>query len=112
MASYEPDILEQFADRLYKEAADIISQNVFGGVFVGIFLGVIIGFAVGFAESLQKQTPGTENGVPIGIAAAVLLAVVGGVSGYYHGKEKAFELRLKAQQALCQLQIEKNTRKA
>jgi hypothetical protein len=113
MASYEPDIVEQFADRLYKQAADIISRNVFGGVIVGIFAGIATGFGIAVVDNLMTKPPGAQFDAGAAmfkcVVAMVLLTVIGGVSGYYYGKEKAFELRLKAQQALCQLQIEKNT---
>jgi hypothetical protein len=37
-------------------------------------------------------------------------AILGGAMGYAIGTEKAFTLRLQAQVALCQVQIEANTR--
>ena len=41
---------------------------------------------------------------------ALVVAVVGALLGYAVGSERAFALRLMAQTALCQLQIERNTR--
>lgn len=40
---------------------------------------------------------------------AVVTIVLGGVLGYASGQAKAFELRLQAQTALCQVSIERNT---
>lgn len=42
---------------------------------------------------------------------AALGAVVAGLIGYAIGTEKAFQLKLQAQTALCQVKIEENTRK-
>ena len=39
-------------------------------------------------------------------------AALGGGIGYWVGSERAFWFRLRAQQTLCQKQIEENTRKA
>lgn len=116
MANYQPSILEEFADKLCREADELVSQYILGGVFAGVFVGVLGGFGVGLADSLtRKNTVIPDDAVVSGLVAGVVIAVVGalfgGVVGYYAAKEKALELRLKAQQTLCQLQIEKNTRK-
>jgi hypothetical protein len=117
MANYEPQILEEFADRLYKQAAEIISQAVVGGIVGGLLVGALFGAGAGVGLLVLEQAPGVSGDTPSMVLAGgaigfCLLAVVGGVIGYFTGKEKSFELRLKAQQALCQLQIEKNTRTA
>jgi hypothetical protein len=117
MATYEPQILEEFADRLYKQAAEMISQAVVGGILGGLIVGVLVGAGVGVALTALNHTPVASGDIPSivwsgGVVAGCLFAILGGVIGYFTGKEKAFELRLKAQQALCQLQIEKNTRAA
>jgi hypothetical protein len=41
---------------------------------------------------------------------AFVLGILGAVSGYSRGRDKAFHLKLEAQVALCQVQIEVNTR--
>jgi hypothetical protein len=43
-------------------------------------------------------------------AAVVAVAAIGAILGYAVGSERAFSLRLAAQTALCQAQIERNTR--
>lgn len=45
-------------------------------------------------------------------AVAAMGGLIGGVIGAMVGSERAFTLRLLAQQALCQVQIERNTRAA
>jgi hypothetical protein len=117
MATYEPQFLEEFADRLYKQAAEIISQAVVGGIVGGFLVGALFGAGVGIVLTALNRTPAPSGDIPSivssgGVIAGCLFAIVGGVIGYFTGKEKSFELRLKAQQALCQLQIEKNTRTA
>jgi hypothetical protein len=59
----------------------------------------------GAAFSLGKTSHGAEGK---GLLAVGFL--VGGVIGYFIGTERAFVLRLQAQIALCQVQIERNTR--
>lgn len=115
MPSYEPQLIEEFADRLYKQASDVIASSVVAGVLVGGLFGVLVGLGIGFAQvGLAGQKAAATDSSPTILTAAVIVgaivALVGGIAGYYSGKEKSFELRLKAQQALCQLNIEKNTR--
>ena len=90
---FKSEIIEEFADRLYKEAEHTISSYVFGYAVVTLAIGA------GFAY--------IKGDWPVVIPAGI----VGATIGYYQGKEKAFQLKLQAQTALCQLQIEKNTRK-
>jgi hypothetical protein len=88
MATYDPKIIQAFAEDLYSRAATIVLTNV---LFFSI-LGGIAGF-------FMFQ----------GAGAAVLL-IVGGALGYYFGSQRAFLLKLQAQTALCQIEIERNTR--
>jgi len=85
---YESKVIEQFAERLYGRAKSIIIRyTVFG---------VLIGAGVGYAA--MHRPVGTGIG-----------AVIAGILGYSLGVEKAFLLKLQAQTALCQVQIERNT---
>jgi Glycine zipper len=87
--SYDPAIVQSFADNLYRRAASIIASAT--------VLGALLGFAVGAAVFPS--------------VAALLAAGIGAAVGYSIGRERAFRLKLDAQVALCQVQIEKNTRK-
>ncbi|NNM68869.1 MAG: hypothetical protein HKM00_02670 [Gallionella sp.] len=71
----------------------ILTSTVFG-----VIIGTVVG-AVG-AEAL-KATGAIGMGAIIG-------AVGGGLFGFSRGKERAFKLKLEAQVALCQAQIEKH----
>lgn len=86
---YDAKIIEQFALRLYEKARSIIIWSTIASGIVGYFIGVII--------------------VKSELASYMLLAF-GAANGFYFGTERAFQLKLQAQVALCQVQIEKNTR--
>ena len=86
--SYDPKIIGIYANALYRRADWI--------VFVWTIIGAVFGAAIcGFY--------GGQAGLLLGI-------VVGGIMGYSEGQSRSFFLRLQAQLALCQVQIEANTR--
>ena len=87
---YNPEVIQKLADKLYSQANTI--------VVVLTLLGLIVGGFGGFSASQE-----------FGVAAIVGL-VLGGIIGYFIGQSRAFMLRVQAQIALCQRQIEYNTR--
>ena len=87
MVSYDPAVIRTFAQTLYDRAATIM--------FVYTVIGVVIG--------------GTIGKVAFGNTGMFILAVLGGGIGYFIGSQRAFMLKLQAQTALCQVQIEQNT---
>jgi hypothetical protein len=87
MAKYDPDIIHKYADQLNTRADLIIVTFMIGGLVIGFVLGGILG----------GQKP-------------IILAAIGGGFGFVMGTQRAFILRLLAQTALCQVQIEINTR--
>lgn len=92
---YDAGIIQSFANRLYSQAASIIITSTFFGLIVGVVVaggGAIVGKA---NESVGMAT--------------IIGAFVGGLLGFLRGRERAFKLKLDAQVALCQVQIEKNT---
>lgn len=90
MTQYDPTIIYKFADRLYNTAQQIIVTYT----VIGVLLGGIIGFAVGRGFGIT----------------ALLGAIILGALGYFLGHQRAFQLKLQAQTALCQAKIEENTR--
>lgn len=100
MAMYDPTILAKFADQLYSEAASIIVRFTLLG-FLG---GGVIGLGTGVTDGFRHMD--TTMGV------AAVFAVIAGLLGYFAGSARAFALKVQAQQLLCQLQIEVNTRSA
>jgi hypothetical protein len=95
--SYDPEVIQEFARRLYQRARTITLMYA--------LVGLLVGFAVALAVLALTQHGKLENNGVMGIAA-----IVGALFGYFAGTEKAFKLRLEAQQALCQIEIEKNSR--
>lgn len=93
--SYEPDVIQQFANKLYAEANTVVQNSVVSWGAIGAIPAVTIYVLLDFA-------PGA---ILMFLAAALPLGVV----GYYLGRGKALKLRLEAQKALCQVQIEKNS---
>lgn len=90
MANYDAKILYEFADRLYRRANEIVALCV-------MIAGLVFG---GIAYSIFNEDS----------TYALLGAALGGLLGYFYGQERAFLLKLQAQTALCQVQIEENTR--
>ena len=86
---YDPRVIEEFARRLLRRAKSVVLTYL----FIGVLIGVVVALGV---------APGSDNATLIG-------ALLGGVIGFAIGTEKAFQYRLTAQTALCQVMIEKNT---
>lgn len=86
---YDAKVIVEFADKLYAKAKSIVAAYTLFGFLLGCLGGAAI-----------NQTGG------LGAVAALILGVI----GYAMGTDKAFQLRLQAQTALCQVQIEQNTR--
>jgi hypothetical protein len=95
--SYDPSVIEQFAQRLYRRATWIVAQYAILGL-------VVLPAAVSVPFILNRDG--------IGAPELMVVAAVGGLIGFLIGREKGFNLRLQAQVALCQVQIERNTRGA
>ena len=92
--SYEAAVIVESAERLYRQAASIVFSSTVLGLLIGAIGGPIV-----FILATQSRS---------GLAAlAGVGALVGGLMGYVRGRERAFALKLQAQVALCQVQIEK-----
>lgn len=94
MAVYDPKVQQDLADLLVVRAKRIVPVFTAMAAVVGAGIGVAIGRATGQHETIS----------------VVLWAFVIGVFGFVAGKERAFNLKLKAQELLCQKKIEENTR--
>ena len=97
MVQYDPKIINEFADRLYRKANTVIAFYTIGGMVIGAFAGYLVGRDIGLIGS--------------DIGFFLLGAILVGGAGYYAGREKTLELKFRAQTALCQVKIEENTRK-
>lgn len=91
--TYDPSIIQEFARRLLKQAASAVLSSVILGLMLGAGLGA------GVAADAPESSP-----------SLLVSAIVFGLLGWKLGRDRAFTLRLQAQTALCQMQIELNTR--
>ncbi|MFY0582542.1 hypothetical protein ACN28S_57100 [Cystobacter fuscus] len=92
---YDPKIIAQHAEALYRRASRI--------VFTSAIMGLIVGAgALGVAS----------NKSPSNTVLTLVGALLGALIGISIGRGRAFVYQLQAQQALCQVEIESNTRRA
>lgn len=99
MVSYDASVIESFAEALYAQAKSVVIR--YSVTFAAV------GFVAGFVPMAISSRD--MNAAPV---VGGLVACVGLLIGISYGRTKAFALRLQAQQALCQVQVEKNTRTA
>lgn len=92
---FDPSVIRAFAAALYSQAKTIVAVST----GMGILIGLIAGFAL-------KAIVGQNH-----IVLMVLFALLGGLFGYFLAQARAFQLKLLAQQALCHVAIEANTRR-
>jgi hypothetical protein len=95
MVSYDSSVIQQFAEALYKQARMLVIRYAIVCALIGFAAGYLM---AGGARVSDASLPG------------FIVAIFGLVVGAMIGQGKAAALRLQAQQALCQVQIEKNTR--
>ena len=107
MADYDANVLQQYADALYREAATIVFQTAwtYGGVLLLVSL-VLIGT---YAATVGQRSAGDNS--TFYLIVVIAMTAIGVYAGVLAGRKKAFHLKLQAQQVLCQKQIEVNTRK-
>jgi glycerol uptake facilitator-like aquaporin len=97
---YDPQVIERFAESLYRKAVSAQKGSIVAGVVMGAILGAIP------LTSLGNSWP-----IPHAFGFATLLvgAIVGGLVGYVIGDARSFGYKLQAQAALCQVEIQRNT---
>jgi hypothetical protein len=98
--AYDPKVIEQFAEKLYRKASSFVA----GSVVIGASLGAAFG-------AVPLTSRGEAWPIPsyLGFATLLLGGLLGAVIGYVIGDTRSFGYRLQAQSALCQLQSERNT---
>ncbi len=89
---YDPSIIENAADRLYESGRAAMALYA--------VIGAVVGGVIGRVAAPRNFD--TEAMLGVG--------VVVGLIGFAIGRDKAIALMVQAQTALCQVQIEKNTR--
>lgn len=95
MVYYDENVIIEFAHRLYRRAATVALIHALMGFLISA--GVI-------------EIAGNTYGMTSPGSVVVVVGLIGSLIGYLVGRERAFALRLQAQTALCQAQIERNTR--
>jgi len=91
---YDSQLIQKFADRLYAEADRVVMQSTVVATFVGVIAGYVI------AAVTRVPTVGF----------VLVCAIVAGGMCFVRGREKAFTFKWQAQQALCLMHTERNTR--
>lgn len=102
MVKYDATVLEEYAQRLYDRASWIL--------VVWIVLGLGIGAILGYLPTILWYWRSNDTSPVPSTAPAIVLAVFFGLFFGMIGRAKGFAYRLQAQLALCQMQIEYNTR--
>jgi hypothetical protein len=100
LPAYDPRIIEQFAENLYRKASTFVAGSIVVGVALGAAFGAVPLTSLGDAWPIPPL---------FGFATLLLGGLLGGVIGYVIGDTRSFGYRLQAQSALCQLQMERNT---
>jgi len=95
---YDPGVLETFADVLYSRAKWIAISSA----IVYALAGGLLSF-LAFAAVPRLLPPDSV------LLTVCIIALISFFVGLEAGNKKAFNLRLQAQQVLCQRQIELNT---
>jgi hypothetical protein len=98
---FDSTIIESFARRLYARASWVVLRYWFLYTMVG-----------GIAAATCYYYLPAQVAQNLGAFIVLGTLVCFGLVGIAVGNEKAFHLRLQAQMALCQIQIERNTRAA
>lgn len=93
---YDPAIIQTFVNGLYAQARRIVVTYVILGFLIGGAAGLIIANL----NSIQNQ-----------LIPAVVAGLFVALLAHNSAKAKAFSLKLQAQQTLCQVATEKNTRR-
>ena len=97
---YDPKVIEQFAEKLYRKASSFVAGSVVIGAALGAAFGAVPLTSLGAAWPIPSY---------LGFATLLLGGLVGALIGYVIGDTRSFGYRLQAQSALCQLQSERNT---
>lgn len=96
MVEYDPKFIKEYTNRLYSQAKAVVPAHFFIGLILGLLLfGSVSELLIGEFDFLI---------VAIGVLS-------GAIMGLGSGQQKAAEIRLRAQELLCYIKIEENTRR-
>ena len=97
MVQYDEKVIQDYVEVLYKQARAVTSSHFFIGLLAGL---------IAFAQISTILIGGFD------LLITSIGVLVGAFLGLGSGRSKAFQLRMQAQMALCQVRIQQNTRKA
>jgi len=106
VTNYDENVLQQYADDLYRQAKWIM---VWSAVRYGLVVFLASFGTIMVAASSQKNV--STDAANSGMMLVLFLTLIGIAVGVHAGRRKTFMLKLQAQQLLCQRQTEINTRK-
>ena len=96
---YDVALIQSLANRLYSQSRIVVVKYT---VIGAVLLSLIFYFAASIANN-SGLTPTKSLGVGL---------LIGVVLGFMLGQRKSYQFKMEAQLALCQVQIERNTRTA
>jgi hypothetical protein len=100
LPAYDPKVIEQYAEKLYRKASSFVAGSIVIGASLGAAFGAVPLTSLGASWPIPSY---------LGFATLLLGGLLGGIIGYVIGDTRSFGYRLQAQSALCQLQSERNT---
>ena len=100
LPAYDPKIIEQYANKLYRKASSFVAGSIVIGASLGAAFGAVPLTSLGASWPIPSY---------LGFATLLLGGLLGALIGYVIGDTRSFGYRLQAQSALCQLQSERNT---
>jgi hypothetical protein len=99
---YDADVLKAYAKVLYDQADSIVFWTAVRWAAIGMFMSM---------AAISASAQGRPELNLVTFMVVLVVAVFAGSLGKQSGDSKAWMIRLDAQRALCQLQVEVNTRK-
>ena len=96
---YDPAIIQEYADAMYRRAKWLVFISTIMGGLTGLIVASLIAIAASFGRGGSDPS-----------FVFLMCVAIGGFFGYWNGTQKAFWFKLAAQVALCQVEIEHNTR--
>ena len=108
--TYDPVVIKAHAFVLYRKA----QRLAFLGALRGATIGLLVAFAaiasIGTFSEIHDRLEAADVRAKDVNWMFLIFPVIAAFRGWSKGDEKGWQLRLAAQQALCQVQIEENTR--
>lgn len=104
---YDEKVLQGHVDWLYRQARWIIAWTTVRWAVMGVAFGLLAVFVIQFVDRSSFRNLQESSGIGGFICGAIGLVV-----GLNKGFDLATRLRLEAQKLLCDMQIERNTRRS